>query len=150
MATASRDGSSKVFDTATGQLLVSYQGHAGPVRGVAMPGDGTQVFSSGDDKKLHRWNVADAKKTAEIALGGEGFGIVASPDALWATSADGQLRRVALADNAVQVFTGHTDWALCTALSRDGTYAVTGSHNGEVRLWNTSDASTIVAWQARP
>lgn len=149
LASASRDGSAKVFDAATGQLLMSYQGHAGPVRGVALLADGSQAFSTGDDKKLHRWNVADAKNLANIALGGEGFKLASSTDGIWLPSADGQLRRISLGDNATQAFPTSDTWLLCTALSPDGTLAATGSHSGTIHLTAT-DGSPQTNWAAKP
>lgn len=150
LASSSRDGSAKVFDAATGQLLVSYQGHTGPVRGVALLADGSQAFSTGDDKKLHRWNVADAKKIADIALGGEGFRLAASAEAIWLSSADGQLRRITLSDNAAQGFPTSDTWLLCTAVSPDGITAASGSHTGTIHLTNTADGSPKKRWAAKP
>ena len=151
LASASRDGSAKVFEAGSGQLLVSYQGHGSPVRGVALLPDGQQALSVGDDKKLHRWNVADAKKLAEVPIGGEGFHLALGSDAVWVPSADRHLRRVNLADNAVAAdLTGHADWILAAARSADGTHVASGSHDGEIRLWNAADGSLIAAWPARP
>jgi len=150
LISGSRDGSAKVFDAANGQLLVSYQGHAGPVRGVALLADGSQAFSTGDDKKLHRWNVADAKKLADIALGGGGFRLAPSADAIWLPSADGQLRRITLSDNAAHGFPTADTWLLCTSLSPDGTLAATGSHDGTIHVTNTADGSPKTSWAANP
>jgi len=150
LASASRDGSAKVFDAASGQLMVSYQGHAGPVRGIALLADGSQAFSTGDDKKLHRWNVTDAKKVADIALGGEGFRLASSADAIWLPSADGHLRRISFADNAAEAFSTGEAWLLCTTLSPDGTLAATGSHDGSIQLSSTADGSPQTSWKAQP
>ncbi len=150
LASASRDGSAKVFDASSGELLVSYQGHTGPVRGVALLADGSQAFSTGDDKQLHRWNVGDAKKVADVGLGGAGFRLALSPDAIWLPAADGRLRRISLADNAVKEFQAPADWLLCTAVSPDGSRIATGSHDGTIQLWNTADAASVTRWQAQP
>lgn len=151
LASASRDGSAKVFEADSGQLLVSYQGHAGPVRGVALLADGLQAFSAGDDRLLHRWNVEDAKKLAEVPLGGQGFRLVIGGEGVWAPSADRQLRRVSLADNTpAMTLAGHGDWVLSAALSRDGSVVASGGHDGEIRLWTAADGSLVAAWPARP
>jgi WD40 repeat protein len=150
LASASRDGSAKVFDAGSGELLVSYQGHTGPVRGVALLADGSQAFSAGDDKQLHRWNVGDAKKVADVGLGGAGFRLALSADAIWLPAADGRLRRISLADNAVKEFQAPADWLLCTAVSPDGARIAAGSHDGTIQLWNTADAASVTRWQAQP
>lgn len=151
LASSSRDGSAKVFEADSGQLLVSYQGHGSPVRGVALLADGEQAFSAGDDKRVHRWNVADAKKLAEVPLGGEAFRLALAGDGVWVPSADGHLRRVNVSDSAVAAdLVGHNDWVLVVAVSRDGAVAASGSHDGEIRLWNTADGSLKASWPARP
>ncbi len=151
LASASRDGSAKVFEADSGQLLVSYQGHASPVRGVALLADGLQAYSAGDDGLLHRWNVDDAKKLAEVPLGGQGFRLILGTDGVWAPSADKQLRRVSLADNALaNTLAGHDDWVLSAALSRDGSRVASGGYDGEIRLWNSADGTPVATWPSRP
>ena len=77
LVSGSRDKTAKVFDTKTGELLVTYSGHGQPVKGVAFHPDGNEVFSSGGDNKLHRWQIAEAKKTAEVGFGGEVYKLCA-------------------------------------------------------------------------
>lgn len=55
LATASLDGSAKVFAAADGQLLAHYQRHRAPVRGIAFAMEGDYLISSGDDQRLHVW-----------------------------------------------------------------------------------------------
>ena len=62
LATASRDKTAKVFDAKTGELLITYNGHNQPVRGVLFHPDGKEVYSAGSDNKLHRWSIAEAAR----------------------------------------------------------------------------------------
>jgi len=151
LVSASRDKSAKVFNAETGQLLISYQGHGNAVRGVFMLPDGKQVVSTGNDKKVHRWNVSDAKKTAEVAIGGEGYRIAVAGDFALVPSSDKKLVKVDLTKNQVATeFKGHADWVLCSAVHANDAKVATGSHDGEIRVWNLADGTLISAWLARP
>ncbi len=151
LVSASRDKSAKVFNAETGQLLISYQGHGNAVRGVFMLPDGQQVVSTGSDKKMHRWNVSDAKKTAEVSLGGEGYRIAVAGDFAFVPSSDNKLVKVDLTKNQVAAdFNGHTDWVLCSAVHSDHTKVATGSYDGEIRVWNLSDGTLVSSWLAQP
>lgn len=151
LVSASRDKSAKVFNAETGQLLISYQGHANAVRGVFMLPDGKQILSAGDDRKLHRWNVSDAKKTAEVAIGGEGYRIAAAGNFAFVPSSGKHLVKVDLTSNQVAAeFTGHADWVLCSAVHPGHAKVATGSHDGEIRIWNLADGTLVSNWVAQP
>ncbi len=94
--TGSRDKSAKVFDAETGELLVSYPGHAAAVRGVAMLPDGKQIVSVGGDSKIHRWEIEGAKKIVEVPIGSDGFRVVRRELMAWIPSADRSIHRLDL------------------------------------------------------
>ena len=50
------DGTVKLWETASGRLLVSQQGHAGAVYGVALAADGHLVASGGADGTVKLWD----------------------------------------------------------------------------------------------
>ncbi|KAJ3281316.1 hypothetical protein HK104_000091, partial [Borealophlyctis nickersoniae] len=59
---ASRDGSIKIFDTATGQCLRTLDGHGGQaVRSVCVAGG--KLYSAGDDKAVVEWDVKAGRPT---------------------------------------------------------------------------------------
>ena len=156
LASSSRDKSAKVYDGASGELVSSYLGHGGIVRGVSILPDNKQAISVGADNKLHRWNVADNKKVAEVGLGTEGNKIVRHGDNVLVPCADSRLLWIDLKSNkVVKEFKGHTDWALSVALqpgvSDPATQLmVSGSFNGEVKLWMGADATNVRGWTAKP
>ena len=151
LVSASRDKTAKVFNAETGQLLISYQGHGDAVRGVFVLPDGKQIVSTGNDKKLHRWNISDAKKTAEVAIGGEGYRIAAAENCVLVPSSDKRLVKIDLAKNQVATeFKGHADWVLCSAVDAGQSKVVTGSHDGEIRVWNLADGTLLSRWLAQP
>lgn len=151
LASASRDKSAKVYTAENGELLMSYAGHGVAVKGVAFTPDGANVLSVGDDKKLHRWEVESAKKTADVAVGGEGFKLVRGTDFVLAPSSDKSLHRIDLAKNQETLkFTGHADWVLSSALHTKNNQVASGSIDGLVRLWNSADGMLIREWRGAP
>ena len=116
---ASRDKTAKVFDAKTGDLLITYSGHNQPVRGVLFHPDGAEVYSSGSDNKVHRWKIADAAKTSEIAFGGEVYKLTPAGEFFLTASADNKVRQFKAKDQEqVREFAGAKDWVLSAAHAR--------------------------------
>jgi dipeptidyl aminopeptidase/acylaminoacyl peptidase len=151
LASGSRDKTAKVFDAKTGELLVTYSGHGQPVKGIAFHPENKDVFSGGADNKIHRWQIADAKKTAEVGFGGEVFKLPLSGEFMFASSADKTVRKFeSKTQKQIHSFAGHQDWALSVAY-HDGTKRVaSGGFDGRVRIWNAEDAKEVVAFVAAP
>jgi WD40 repeat protein/mono/diheme cytochrome c family protein len=151
LASGSRDKSAKVYMAESGDLIASYAGHGASVSGVSFLPDGLQVLSVGGDKKMHRWEVEAAKKIAEIAIGGEAFHIAVGTDFAIVPSADKQLHRIDLKKNQnVQKYGGHQDWAIRAAIHVGSNQILSGSYDGEIRLWNLADGTPIRTWLAAP
>lgn len=55
LATASQDGTAKVYSSADGTVLAIYCGHQSPVHGIAFAEEGHYLVSSGEDHQLHVW-----------------------------------------------------------------------------------------------
>jgi len=151
LVSASRDKTAKLFDANTGELLVTYSGHNQPVKGVAFHPDGNEVYSGGGDNKLHRWKVADAAKTADVAMGGEVMRLVRGDEHLFAVVADKTVRQLEAATHkAVRTLEGHTDWVISAAYHSASKRLATGGFDGEVRVWNVTDGTLVKAWKAAP
>lgn len=56
-ATASKDGTVKVWDTETSKLLCSQEGHNGEVLSVVFSSNGQKMASSGADGRVNYWTV---------------------------------------------------------------------------------------------
>lgn len=152
LASASRDKSAKVFDAQSGELLTSYQGHGAPVRGVIFTPDGQHVLSAGSDKSLHRWEAAGGKHIATVPLGGEGCRVVAGGEGfVLVPVADKRLLQIDLANNGVsRAFTGLGDWALVAAWHGEPGRVAAGAFNGEIRVWDATNAELVKNWLAKP
>jgi hypothetical protein len=151
LVSGSRDKTAKVFDAKSAELLVTYSGHGQPVKGVAFHPEGNEVYSSGGDNKIHRWQIAEAKKTAEIAFGGEVYKLVPSGEFLFAASADKSVRQFeAKTHKELRQFAGHGDWALSVAYSPSTKRIAAGGFDGSVRVWNADDAKLVTNFIAAP
>ncbi|UCJ12398.1 MAG: hypothetical protein JWS08_00775 [Phormidium sp. PBR-2020] len=58
IVSASNDGSVRLWDVATGELLHSFDGHQAPVHSTEFNNQGTQVVSAAWDGTLKLWDVA--------------------------------------------------------------------------------------------
>jgi WD40 repeat protein len=60
LATASKDGTVKIWDLSNGRELLSYRGHGGPVRAVVFAPNDKFIVSAGGTE-VHVWNPDDGK-----------------------------------------------------------------------------------------
>ncbi len=153
LATASRDKTSKVFDAKTGEAISTFNGHANPVLGVGFLPDNVNVVSGGRDNRLRVWAVAEAKQAREIGgFGGEVFRLTVLPDChSLSTSADKQIRLHNLGNGQqVRAFAGHNEWVYAVAYHAASKRVVSGSHDGEIRVWNFDDGKSILNFFAAP
>ncbi len=154
LASASRDQSAKVYDGATGELISSYIGHGAAVRGISILADNRQVVTVGSDGKMHRWDSEGAAKVAELSIGGEGFKLIRNGNHIFVPCSDKRLLMIDSSNNTIsQQYSGHNDWVLTVcrqpSATNDG-WVASGSIDGEVRLWNPTDATLVRHWIAKP
>lgn len=152
IATASRDKTSKVFDSATGESQSTFNGHGQPVFGVGFLPDGNSVATSGRDNRIRVWAVADAKQAREIGFGGEVFRIRTTADGMsFAGSADKTARQHNLTNGQqVKQFGPHNDWVYAVDYHAGSKRVASGSHDGEVRIWNAEDGKELLKFIAAP
>jgi hypothetical protein len=134
------DGSVKLWDAATGQLLHTFFGHRGIIFDVAFSPDGSRLLSGSADKTLKVWDAASRqilhtfnghqKPILSVAFSPDGSSVLSgsSDDTvkLWDV-VSGQL---------IRTFTGHDSGILSIAFSPDGEYLLSGSLNGVLKLWD--------------
>ena len=82
LASASYDGTVRVWDPATGTALATLTGHDGRVDAVAFSPDGRLVASAGNDRTVRVWDVSAAKVLSLLRLDAAIQALSWGPDAM--------------------------------------------------------------------
>ena len=151
LVSASRDKTAKVVDVESGELLATYSGHGEPVTGVCFNEDGKVVTSVGGDRKVHRWQIEGSKSLAKADLPSPATRLHIIGAQGWLALTGHTVAQVDLASTKVsRQFEGHASWVTALCTDPEAKHLVSGSLNGEVRLWKLEDGTCIHAWIAAP
>jgi WD40 repeat protein/3',5'-cyclic AMP phosphodiesterase CpdA len=142
VATASYDGTARIWDTITGTTLVSLTGHTGRVYGVAFSSNGNLIATASRDRTAQIWDTATGRSRTRLA--GHAslvYGVAFSPDgSLVATASYDKTAR--LWDTATgvtrAVLDGHLHEVYGVAFSPDGSLVATASYDRTARIWDTA------------
>jgi WD40 repeat protein len=151
LASASVDGTARVWDAADGRQVVACRVRGGSAESVAFSPDGTTLATGGADGAVRLWDAHTGREVRSLT----GF-------ADWATavafSADGARVAAGSLDGAVkvwdagsgkEVFTlpGHKGGTHGVAFGPDGTRLASGGADGFVRVWELRVGREAVAVQ---
>jgi WD40 repeat protein/tRNA A-37 threonylcarbamoyl transferase component Bud32 len=146
IASASEDGTVRVWDAQTRQETLTLRGHREGVRSVAFSPDGWRIASSGfEDGRVKVWDAQTGQLALTITLPLESEGDTVSSVAF---SPDGKrLASGIYGDPTVMVWDvqtgqrvltlrGHTNSVTSVAFSPDGKRLATGSGDRTVKVWD--------------
>jgi WD40 repeat protein len=143
LASASTDGTVRVWDTATGQKLHSLEGStgAGPNLpfGPAFSPDGKRLASASGDQTVKVWDTATGEE--RLILKGHTsrvFGVAFSPDGkrLASASTDQTVKVWDAATGEEVLSLRHRGWVFGVAFSPDGRRLASGSRDKTVKVWD--------------
>ena len=140
IVSGSIDNTIKLWDTVTGDLQNTLNGHSKSVRTVAFSPDGTQIVSGSDDKTIKLWDTitgdlqntlkGHSKSVRTVAFSPDGTQIASGSDdrtiKLWGTTT-GDLQKT---------LKGHSKSVRTVAFSSDGTQIASGSDDRTIELWD--------------
>jgi WD40 repeat protein len=138
LATASEDGTVKVWRSGNGSLQHTLTRHERDVMAVAFSRDGTQLASGGADNRICLWDtgsgqllrsfVAHSNWVSSLAFLSEGWLVSAGYDGLikiWEPN-DGRL---------LKVLAGHSGYVTAVAASADGRRLISADGTGSIKVW---------------
>jgi WD40 repeat protein len=131
----------RVFDAATGALLLQLRGHTDFLISGFFSHDGTRIATSGGDHTTIIWD-ARSGRALHVLTGDTATVIMSSfsPDnkSLVTASSDGTARIWDLASGANLAILRHGGPVNCAIYSHDGSTILTTSADGMVHLWRAS------------
>jgi WD40 repeat protein len=146
LASASQDGTVRLWDTATWQETAQLIGHDRPVWGVAWSPDGTQIASAGWNRDVLLWDVATSSLIRTLDGRGRLFDIEWSPDGLHVASgsANGSVFVWdAATGERVARLEGHLAETIAVIWSADGNSIISGSIDTTIRVWDWRTGAEI-------
>jgi hypothetical protein len=148
LASASYDGTVKVWDMTTGKLLRDLSDHTGAVYGVAFSPDGTRIASAGQDQTVKIWDsTRDRKPLTLTGHAAAVYDVAFSPKGRWLASAsyDGTVKVWdMISGQEAGILKGHAAWVYSLAFSPDGTRIATASMDQTVKVWDTATCHDLL------
>ena len=136
-----RDGTSRIWDAATGQQIRTFAATAGQPNPATFSTDGTKILAGSGLNLPRLWEQATGSELRTFpGHSGTVNAVALSPDgtkALTGSADDTAILWDTATGKKLFTFTGHTGDVLSVAFSPDGMQALTSSNDSTVRLWDT-------------
>jgi WD40 repeat protein len=139
-ASLDEQGSLRLWKLSSGEELTRFASQEFGVWRAAFAPDGKQIVSTGGDHAIRFWNAQTGAMDREIRAINVTTGLAFSTDGSFLVTGNyGTGKTVSiwnlLSLEEVQALGGHTQGVQSVAISRDGRWAASGSHDCTIRLW---------------
>jgi WD40 repeat protein/serine/threonine protein kinase len=139
LASASPDGSVRLWDVATRRPILSLEGFEGQVGSLAFTPDGALLAIASNNGRIHLWDVASRRQVASLPDTVRGKEIAITPDGKLLASAGYESGPIKLWDIPTRSqrasLPGSGPWQ-CVAISPDGRILAASKKDTTVRLWD--------------
>jgi WD40 repeat protein len=153
LASAGGDRIVRLWDTTTGQEVLSLRGHEGSIGRVLFSPDGLRLASASQDGMVQIWDASPFDENSDPRIrtlggpdDGEFNGVAFDPKGRWLASASSD-KSIKLWDaqtgREIRAFHGHQEAAICVAFSPDGRHLLSGSMDRTVKLWDSQTGEEL-------
>ncbi len=145
------DNAIRLWDTRTGKILRTLQGHTSDITGIAFSPDGRTLASGSGDTTVRLWDVGSGRLIANLTGHTKMIGSVSfSPDGRTLASG-GWDGKIILWDAGTGRFrstlTEHW-WGESTSFSPDGTIFVSSHWDGKIRVWDATTGQVKATFES--
>lgn len=137
-----RNGHLRVWNSTTGQQVVSFQAHRGRVHTAAFSADGSHATSVGDDRRVVRYDLENAVVALSRDLGaGKLMSMcLINDDVVAGAGADNTIHLYDIsAGRSIADLKGH--WGTVAEMCGVGDFLISGSFDTTVRVWDLTAVS---------
>ncbi|MBV8142278.1 MAG: AAA family ATPase, partial [Verrucomicrobia bacterium] len=137
--TASWDKTAKLWDAASGKLIVVFA-HQGTVNAAAFSPDGSRILTASADHSAKLWDAASGKLIASFGHADEVNGVAFSPDGarILTASSDKTARLWDASSGKLIMSFRHQATVYRGTISPDGARILTASKDGTAKLWDAA------------
>ena len=130
----------RLWDLTTSQQVMRFDGHDPGCWQAIFTTDGRRILSTGLDRMIKLWDVKTGSFVQSFRAAHATTGAALSADGKILVSGNHGVDKTVLVWNVetgeqIKAFGGHTSGVQSVAISPDGRWAVSGSHDNTVRLW---------------
>ncbi len=146
LATASGDGTVKLWNWKTGKEQLSLKGHSDAVLTVSFSPDSTQVVTGSRDQTVKLWTKTGTLLQTFTGHGNNVRAVSFHPESrlIVSGSEDNTVRLWSVNRNPLDTtLQGHTEAVWGVSFSPDGQTLATASGDETVRLWQTDNGETV-------
>jgi len=152
VVTACEDRKGRVWDAATGALILLLDGHESYVQSAVFSPDGRTILTASADRTLRIWSAATGRELRRLA-GHEGvvFDARYSPGGRRIVSAsEDRTARIWDVETGKQtaLFDGHDGKVLKASFSPDGRKIITASKDRTARIWDVDSGEELLTFEA--
>ncbi|EEH05821.1 WD domain-containing protein [Histoplasma capsulatum G186AR] len=145
---AAADATIKIWDTASGRLIHTFEGHLAGISTISWSPDGAIIASGSDDKSIRLWHVSTGKPHPNPFLGHHNYiySVAFSPKGNMLVSGSYD-EAVYLWDvrsaRVMRSLPAHSDPVAGVDIVRDGTLIVSCASDGLIRIWDTGTGQCL-------